>query len=333
MKKLPIIAALIVGVLLYPVGKMILSKTHSVTQSLWDSTSQEKWHDAFERLQIRSSKDGKKQDAYAYRSNQNDPAPLVVSLHTWSGNYEQKDPLAERMRAAGFNYIHPDFRGPNNTHESCASKLALQDIDDAIAYCIENMNVDTKRIYVIGVSGGGHAASATYFHTVHPISAFYAWVPITDIHSWYLQTKQRKLKYASDIEKICGGNFVPDAAIKRSPLLMEVPERTARLHLFAGINDGYTGSVPITHSIHLYNKLSPRQEQIDDDTIIRLLSKTVEPTGAKIGGREIWHQSESSRSVLTIFEGGHEMIVDFAAKQIISRAQQDAALNVASRRE
>jgi hypothetical protein len=333
MKKLPIIVALIAGALIYPLGEMFLRKTHSVTQTLWDSTSQEMWPDAFERLQIPSSKDGVLQDAYALRSTEGNKAPLVVSLHTWSGNYEQEDPLAERMRAAGFNYIHPDFRGPNNTPDSCASNLAIQDIDDAIAYCIENMNVDTHRIYVVGVSGGGHATCATYFHSVHPISAFFAWVPITDSHAWCLQSKQRKLKYASDIEKVCGGSFDLDTAIERSPLMMEVPERTARLHLFAGINDGYTGSVPITHSVNLFNRLSTPQEQIDDETIIRLLSKTVEPTGEKIGEREIWHQSESSRSTLTIFEGGHEMLVDFAASQIINQAQQDAALNGAPRRE
>lgn len=333
LKKLPIIVALVAGALLYPMGKKILSTSQSLTQQLWDSTSREKWSDEFELIQISSSKDSQKQNAYACRSNLNDPAPLVVSLHTWSGNFEQEDPLAERMRAAGFHYIHPDFRGPNNTPDSCASELALQDIDDAIAYCIENWNVDTNRIYVIGVSGGGHATSAAYFHTVHPVSAFFAWVPITDIHTWYLESRQRNLKYAKDIENICGGDFEADCAGKRSPLMMEMPERAAQLHLFAGINDGYTGSVPITHSIHLYNRLSPPRDQIDNDTIIRLLSKAVEPTGAEIGGREIWYQAKSSRCTLTIFEGGHEMLVEFAANQIISQAQQDAALKGVSRPE
>src|SRR5690606_40223292 len=43
-----------------------------------------------------------------------------------------------------------------------------------------------------------------------------------------------------------------------SVLLMPTPvkqRKDATLHIYAGINDGYTGSVPISHSLELYNKV------------------------------------------------------------------------------
>jgi dienelactone hydrolase len=327
------LVALMGCALFLPHGQIPLNASDIKAQQEWDSTLKAHWPEAFKVIQIQSSVDGTQQNSVAYQSTLNEPMPLVVSLHTWSGNFEQKDPLAKRLQAVGFNYIHPDFRGPNNTPDSCASKLALQDIDDAIAHCIENWNVDQNRIYVIGASGGGHATAAAYFNSVHPVSAFFAWVPITDISAWYLQSKQRGQKYYKDIESVCGGSFNEKIADERSPLMMEIPERSARLHLYAGINDGYTGSVPITHSIKLYNKLTDPEDQISKDRIIELATKTVEPTGTRIANREIWHRSESRRCTLTIFEGGHEMLVDYAAKQILDHAQKDASFKEATRSE
>lgn len=69
---------------------------------------------------------------------------MVVSLHTWSGNYEQKDELAIQCIEKDYNYIHPDFRGPNNTFKACGSKYVIQGIEDAISFAIQNGNVDTK---------------------------------------------------------------------------------------------------------------------------------------------------------------------------------------------
>lgn len=284
----------------------------------WDSTKKSDWPAGFKVVEIPSTLDGELQRAYVCESGQSGAQPLVVSLHSWSATYEQKDPLAPKMQAAGFHYIHPDFRGGNTRPEACASDLALQDIDDAISHCLANWDVDSERIYIFGASGGGHAACAAYFKSAHPVAAFFAWVPITDLEEWYLQSRQRRSKYAKDIEKVCGGGFVPVVAAARSPMHMPIPDREGRLHLYAGIEDGYNGSVPISHSIHLYNRLAPPERQVDAPTFVRLLTKAVEPTGNRIQNKEVWHHSESQRASLTIFEGGHETLVEHAADQMIN---------------
>jgi len=115
--------------------------------------SEGSWSNDFELVEIESAMDHHIQKAYFYRSTATDPAPLIVSLHTWSGDYTQKDTLAVLCRAQGLNYIHPDFRGVNNTKNACCSELAINDIDESIAYAIKNANVDTLRIYIIGHSG------------------------------------------------------------------------------------------------------------------------------------------------------------------------------------
>jgi len=284
----------------------------------WDSTKKTDWPAGFEVVEIPSTMDGKIQKAYVHESEQDGARPLVVSLHTWSATYAQKDPLAPKLQAAGFHYIRPDFRGANTKPEAAASALALQDIDDAISYCLENWNVDSERIFVIGTSGGGHATCAAYFKSAHPVAAFFAWVPITDLGEWYLQCRQRGLKYAKHIERICGGSFDPVVAAERSPMHLPIPERSARLYLYAGINDGYSGSVPISHSINLFNRLAEPEDQVNGATFVRLLTKAVEPTGEKIENRDVWHRSNSQRVSLTIFEGGHQMLVEHAAEQLIN---------------
>ncbi len=78
--------------------------------------------------------------------------PLIISLHTWSNNYEQQDTLAWTCYRKNYNYIHPDFRGPNNNPEACGSKFVIQDIEDAISFAIEKGNVDMDQVHVVGTS-------------------------------------------------------------------------------------------------------------------------------------------------------------------------------------
>jgi predicted peptidase len=127
----------------------------------FDDTRQTTWDSDFKVVDVKSTVDHSIQKAYFYKSKSSAPKPLVVSLHSWSGTYEQKDELAAFSKTKDLNYIHPDFRGVNWTKDACCSDLALADIDDAIDYAIKNSNVDLSRIYVIGSSGGGYATLAT----------------------------------------------------------------------------------------------------------------------------------------------------------------------------
>lgn len=165
----------------------------------WDNTAKRSWLPEFEKVEIKSSVDGAQQKAYIYKSKSREPMPLIVSLHTWSGYYNQTDPLTKEILARDWNYIHPDFRGANRRPEAMGSPLALADIEDAIQYALKNMNVDKNEVHVIGVSGGGFATLAAFMNLDYPVKSFSAWASISDIEDWFWECSGRGSRYAKDI--------------------------------------------------------------------------------------------------------------------------------------
>lgn len=292
----------------------------------WDNTATSKWSDDFIHVQITSSIDSLDQQAWFYKTKKIAPQPLIISLHTWSGDYNQEDPLAKEILLRDWNYIHPDFRGQNNKPDACGSELVLSDIEDAIQYAVKNGNVDTTNVHIIGVSGGGYAAMLAYMKINYPVKSFNAWVGISNLVDWYYQSKGRKAKYADDLEKVATRNGEIDWEVleKRSPLLLPFPKAkriNATMHIYAGIHDGYTGSVPITHSISFYNKIASQlfpeanENLVADSTTISLVTMQMNPladTTMKLNGRSIHLQKEVKGLHLTVFEGGHEMLVSSA---------------------
>ncbi|MDR1281584.1 MAG: hypothetical protein LBK99_12270 [Opitutaceae bacterium] len=91
------------------------------------------------------------------------------------------------------------------------------------------------------------------------------------------------------------------------------------MNIHAGIHDGYSGAVPVMHSIAFYNKLvrdtggAGEALVSDEEAIWMLTPRTAWPgrkAGRKIGGREVHcHRSHENIS-LVIFEGGHEILTD-----------------------
>lgn len=160
----------------------------------FDDTRAGKWDMDFKIIDIKSNIDDSNQQAYAYQTTADTPQPLVVSLHSWSGDYQQDDKLHNQIKELNWNYIHPNFRGPNNNANACVSELVLKDIDDAIDFALANFNCDTEKIYIVGSSGGGYAALATFMKSKHNIAEFSVWCPISDIYWWHHQTKIRGLK-------------------------------------------------------------------------------------------------------------------------------------------
>ncbi|MCD4770481.1 MAG: hypothetical protein K8R35_09980, partial [Bacteroidales bacterium] len=140
-----------------------------------EDTRSVEWSKDFEIVEIKSKLDDNIQKAYFYKSKSDKLRPLLISLHTWSGNYNQIDELAELCKSKDLNYIHPDFRGANITKNACCSELAINDIDESITYAIENSNSDTTEIFVIGVSGGGYATLGAFMKSEHNIKKFSAW--------------------------------------------------------------------------------------------------------------------------------------------------------------
>ncbi len=114
------------------------------------------------------------------------PTPLLVFLHSWSGNYKQDNAKwLNEARKRGWIYLHPDFRGVNRQPEACGSRLARQDILDAIDFMIEHYDVDQSRIYLAGTSGGGHMTMLMAGHHPDRFSAASAWVGISELADWY----------------------------------------------------------------------------------------------------------------------------------------------------
>jgi len=307
----------------------LINKPFGKTYVQFDDTRQSKWSKEFDIVEIKSSKDNSLQKSYFYNSKSNEPKPLIVSLHTWSGDYSQNDDLAKICKQKGLNYIHPNFRGANRTVDACCSELALTDIDDAIAYAIRNSNVDTTKIYVIGVSGGGYATLSTFMKSTHNIKKFSAWASITDLIAWYNESKIRNNNYAVNILD-CTGSEIGlniENAKQKSPLYWNTPTeklQSSNLFIYAGIYDGIQGSVPITHSINFYNKLlsdmkvSDTLNYVSTTEKLKLLEKR-EPLGefGNIAGRKIYLKKNFENVSLIIFEGNHEMLTEFALNELL----------------
>ena len=283
--------------------------------------------DFLKKDSILSSLDKNTQVFYYDKSTASKPKPLVVELHSWSNSADsQKDILAEQAHAKNWNYIFPNFRGVNNHPKACGSEFVIADIDEAIDWALKNMNVDKKNIYVVGNSGGGYATMAMYMKSRHNIRAFSAWSSISDLATWYEESVERKNKYATEIIQCTGANGVFDdqKARERSPLFWETPlkkRKKSSLQIYAGIHDGYTGSVPISQSIKFYNKLLIDANETDDtryvsaedaNTMLKTQTFPVKKTIKTIDNRAILYQKSSKKITLTIFEGTHEILKNVA---------------------
>lgn len=295
----------------------------------FDDTRKLEWSKEFKLVEIQSNIDENLQKAYFFKSKSDQPKALIISLHSWSGYYDQKDGLAELSKEKDLNYIHPDFRGANWTKEACCSELALTDIDDAISYAIKNSNVDTTKMYVIGSSGGGYATLSTFMKSKHKIKKFSAWVPISDLVAWYTESKIIGNKYAQNILDCTESKAGLDVenAKSRSPIYWETPVeklKYSQLAIYTGIYDGIQGSVPITHSINFYNKILNEQlnsgtsNKVSDSEKLRLLEFR-NPLGdfGSIADRRVFLKKESGNVSLTIFEGRHEMLTEYAFNDLI----------------
>ncbi len=301
----------------------------------WDSSEKSGWTPSFRKVEIISSADSTLQPAYFRKTQSRKPQPLIVSLHTWSGGYDQKDPMSADVDKKDWNYIHPHFRGFNNRPEAMVSPLVLSDIDDAIAYAVEHGNVDPDEIHIVGVSGGGMATIAAYMELTRPIKSFNAWVPISDLNAWYWESLGRRFNYASHIMAAIGhdGKIDTEEAARRSPLYKKFPKETRKnsiLRIYAGIHDGHIGCVPVSHSINFYNRIVGEMkygtasldeiyryaendsELVSKNLLLSVLEKRLCPESIDkddaLLGRHIHLRRSSGPVSLIIFEGEHEQI-------------------------
>lgn len=298
----------------------------------WDDRSAGPWDVEFRVVEIPSGLDGVIQKAMTYiPSGAEPPAVILLSLHTWSGRYNQFDPLARVAKAKGWAYIRPDVRGANNHPDACLSDKVISDVDDALNYIKSKLRgARSPQVHVVGVSGGGYTALGVYARSRHQLNSVQAWVPISSLTHWYSESLAAKRSYADDIVNCTGSGRALNLREmeNRSPINWLTKPRTGvTLRLYAGVTDGHSGSVPITHSIDYFNrfvKLAGRQEsQISQDVRRQLLAagrglREQRKSVGLIAGRSIIYQNVTPEVSITIFDGGHEMLPSAAIEQLAS---------------
>jgi pimeloyl-ACP methyl ester carboxylesterase len=269
------------------------------------------------------------------------PTPLLVFLHSWSSDYQQDNSKwLNACAARNWIWLHPNFRGINQSPKACGSRYARQDVLDAITFAKQQWNVDPQRIYVAGVSGGGHMALLMAGHHPDLFSAVSAWVGPTDLAEWHrFHTKNGKpQKYAVMIEKSLGGapgtSIAIDADYRdRSPVFHLSRVGDLPVSIWAGVDDGHTGSVPIRHSLTAFNAIAETHGNsvISEKEIVELSKQR--RLGSPLAsdslqdaslGPKIYLRRRSQESVVTIFDGGHESHPEAALEWLSARRRAAA---------
>jgi len=293
------------------------------------------WPRGVVEVRIRSSFDSTDQPALFWAPpDLEGPRPLLVALHTWSGNYLQESSVPYQRWCAehGWVFIHPNFRGPNNTPQAAGSLAAYADILDAVTYARQKAHVDSGRIYLAGVSGGGHMSLLTAGREPGIWAAVSSWVPISDLAAWYAQCAGRgpdRAKYAGDMIAACGGPPGTGAEVDsqysiRSPLTILGRAVGVPIEICAGIDDGYTGSVPISHTLRAFNILAKANGMPGKKLTERQIEYFVERRGVPpelkgeveedpaYGENKVLFRRSAGPVRVTIFAGGHEIVYEAA---------------------
>ncbi|MBN2288898.1 MAG: prolyl oligopeptidase family serine peptidase, partial [Candidatus Glassbacteria bacterium] len=261
------------------------------------------------------------------------PAPLLVVLHTWSGDYLQQEslPYYRLAEQRGWVFVHPDFRGPNHGPAAAGSPAATADILDAVAYARARTSVDEARIYLTGTSGGGHMTLLTAARHPEIWAAASAWVPISHLALWYGECYERgNLKYMKDMEASCGGAPVDDgpevdACYRlRSPLSVLHQAAGLPLEICAGIRDGHEGSVPVSQTLLAFNVLAEAngmpEKALSPGQIHYFVTTAQVPASLRgeavddpsYGPKKVLFRRSAGPARVTIFDGAHEGIPEAA---------------------
>lgn len=278
----------------------------------------------FEKITFTSTFDQTEQPARFYPSPAPGPQPLLVQLHTWSSDMDSFDPdeWVAAARKHNWHVVLPHFRGANKNPDACASPAARQDILDAVEAVKKHVAVDAGRVYLCGVSGGGHMALVMAAHSPDSWAAVSAWVGISDLAAWHDETQNLGREYWKDVEACAGGAPGSSPAVDeqlrlRSPLFFLSAAKGLPLDINSGIHDGHMGSVPIHQSLDAFNVIAetaggPAVSQSE----INALSQEWVSSGALLNDpdyeRPIHLRREAGAARITVFEGGHEGLPDSA---------------------
>ncbi|HZO56690.1 MAG TPA: prolyl oligopeptidase family serine peptidase [Bryobacteraceae bacterium] len=281
---------------------------------------------AQQTVTIQASSDGAAQPALVWvPTGIQGTLPLVVHLHSWSSHFDSSEAWQIALKEAqkrNWAFVSPEFRGPNERPEACASPIARQDILDSVDYMKQKYPIDSKRVYLLGGSGGGHMTLVMAAHYPDRWRAASAWVPISDLAAWYEESRRRNLRYWRMMEGCTGGT--PASAANeyklRSPLPYLHQANGLPIDIQAGIQDGHTGSVPVSHSLRAFNVLAAANghatASFANTEISHIVSTKQVPKGSPAPPTEerrtrILLRRIAGPARITLFDGGHE--TDFPA--------------------
>lgn len=246
------------------------------------------------------------------------PIPLIVYLHTWGGQY--RETVAPAMKKfceeSEIAVLIPNYRGPNDRLEACASEVARQDIYDAIDEL--GARIDRSAIYLMGVSGGGHMALMLLGDRPKLFAGAAVWVPVVDLATWF---EECRMKSIHDAHYKSMARFLGDPIQKqevyreRSPLFQMGPELAGLpISIHVGLRDRV---IPFTHGVMAFNKLA----EINQMPEARVDGKELEFLGElNKSGRNfgfalptdsessfpVWMERRAGPARLVVFEGGHQ---------------------------
>lgn len=294
-------------------------------------------------IQVQSSIDRSMQPALMWlpKKARTQKTPMLVFLHSWSGNYKQNNGTWQKEAVdRGWIYLHPHFRGANKSPKACGSRLAKQDILDAISAISKRYKVDSTRIYLAGHSGGGHMAMLMAGYHPSRFSAVSSWCGISNLKNWYLYhaPRGREGKYAKMVSSCCGGkpghSQKIDAQYKaRSPWQHLKNIGNLPFDLNAGVYDGQKGSVPFYQSLRAFNAVAnahgDKEKAISEEVLLELwnthtlnLPEESDIAKDKEYERAIILRRQTGKTRVTIFDGNHESLAHSACNWLAKQQRQ-----------
>ena len=289
------------------------------------------WPNDVKRIEYRPGRNDSPQPAMFYappaisgESTRQAPRPLLVALHTWSSGFDQVESIsyAEWCIANRWVFVHPHFRGANDHPAAMGSEQVITDILGAVDYAKQHSNVDARRIFLIGESGGGYAALLLAGRAPEIWAGVSVWAAPIDMIAFHHEAEARRLHHADDIARACNGAPLPGTnaaaeCAKRSASTYLSAARDVPIDLNAGIRDGHAngGSVAISHSFTAFNLLANATDRFAAFEIEAMVRVPVVPAGLQFSGDDPHYGSmrvllrrQSNNVRLTIFDGGHQRI-------------------------